>query len=90
MNFKKWIAKLWSAFVKGGSHAATAYIGLAIAHNVESTIPALNLKGLGVVILTSGALAFFRALEESPLPTDETVVVTTETVITKSPNEPKP
>lgn len=74
MNLKQWSKKLLSSAIQGGSHAGGAYLGLAIAHAADATIPALNIKGLCIIIVTSALLKLFNFLEANPIPDDEVKV----------------
>ena len=87
MNIKQWSRKLVGSAIQGGSHAGGAYLGLAIAHAADSSIPALNIKGLCIIIITSALLKLFNFLESNPIPDEETVTVTLTTTTTHS--EPK-
>lgn len=76
MNIRQWSRKLLGSLIQGGSHAGGAYLGLAVAHSMQVDIPALNIKGLCVVVVTSALLKMFNFLESNPVPDDDVVVTT--------------
>lgn len=94
MNLKTWSRKLLSSVIQGGSHAGSAYLGLAVAHAADANIPALSVKALCVVVVTSGVLKFFQFLDVNPLPPDEETLTVTVTKTTphveESKETPKP
>lgn len=101
MKTKQWIVKLAGAFIQGIGHGGSAYVGLALVHTVDATVPVLNLESVGIVVLTSGLLKFFQFLDTNPLPVDEeTTVIHTEVtqtttktlpdITTQTINIPKP
>lgn len=91
MSLKTWARKLLGSLIQGGSHAGGAYLGLAVAHSMQADIPALNIKGLCVVIATSALLKMFNFLESNPIPDDDVTVTTvsaTQTTTVHTPPEP--
>lgn len=91
MNLKQWSKKLLASLIQGGSHAGGAYLGLAIAHSADAAIPALNLKGLCVIIVSSALLKLFNFLESNPIPDDDVTITTVQatktTVVHNTPPE---
>lgn len=71
MKIRKWFRKLVGSLIQGGGHGGSAYLGLLVAHEAYDKIPALNVEGLGVVIVTSALLKFFQFLDTNPLPEDD-------------------
>lgn len=70
MNPKQWASQLLSAVIRGASHAGFAFMGLAVGHSMDATIPALNLKGLAIVLGTSALASLFKFLQDNPIPND--------------------
>ncbi len=70
-RFRIWIQGLGAYVIHGVAAAGGAYIGLATAKGMGMDVPQLNLKQLGIVLLSSGLSSLFAFLRKSPMPKAE-------------------
>ena len=64
---ESWLYGMFNAALIGGATAASSWAGLNAAHSAGLDVPALNLKGMGVVFI-SGALMKLLAYWSQGLP----------------------
>lgn len=89
-NTKTWLHGLFAALIGGGAGAVSSGIAIQFV-SPQSALHTLEL--MGAAFVTSGLLAAFGYLKQSPLPT-ETLQVTEQTIktstVTVTPTETKP
>lgn len=77
---RTWLRGLIGGIIAGAANAGSGFLGMTGAHAVGVDVPSLNLKSLWVLLLTSGLLAAFLYLKQSPLPPDDdTTIIVKET-----------
>ena len=76
-----WFRGLFGGCISAAAGAGSAFLGMTGAHALGVDVPSLNLKSLGVLLLTNGLLSAFLYLKESPLPPydEDTTIVVKET-----------
>ncbi len=85
-SISAWAHGLGAAVIGGAASAGSTWLTMAAAKASGVDVPALNLKALGIIMLTSGILNALLYLKQSPLPSEEEeVTVTTTTTETKTP-----
>lgn len=89
MKTKQWLRKLLGSCMKGGAHAGSAYLALSAAHSSGLDVPAVNFKGLGIMIGVAWLIEFFKFIDQNPLPEEElTTTTTTATIETVTKTNP--
>ena len=68
--FRYWLA-LNATALQAGAHAVKAYVGLALAHTMTDSVPALNWPQLGAVFAFAAIYEAANWLDLHPLPTPE-------------------
>lgn len=67
-NPRAWAYGLVSGVVGGACSSTAAWLGTNVVKAAGIDIPALNLKHLGIILLSAGAFNAFSYLAKSPLP----------------------
>lgn len=68
LRWQNWLHGLFGGIIGGAASAGSAWLGLVAAKSVGVDVPTLNLKALGVILLTSGIASGLAYLKQSPLP----------------------
>src|SRR5262245_47484006 len=68
MDWRHWLYGLMSGTIGGIASAGSAWLGLAAAKASGADVHTLNWRELGIVCLSSGIVAAFAFLKQSPLP----------------------
>jgi hypothetical protein len=63
-----WFRSLIAAGITGGSTAALAWPGMALAKQAGMDVPALNLQAVGVIFVAGALPGMLAYLQKSPLP----------------------
>ena len=72
-NTQKWLKALVAAIVTGASSSGLAALGIATANGLGATVPQLDWKQLGIMLLSGGLVGALAYLKQSPVPPpDET------------------
>jgi len=81
LKWDKWFYALCQTTIGGVASSGAAWLGMLVGSQVDKTVEPLNLKELGIVLVTSTLLHLFFFLKQSPLPAEvtETTVTTTKT-----------
>lgn len=72
LKWDRWLYSLGQAVIGGAASAGSSYIAMLIGNQVTESIPVMNYKTLGFVLLTSAATNLFFFLKQSPLPQEST------------------
>jgi deoxyxylulose-5-phosphate synthase len=85
MDAKQWLAGLVAAVVMGAATAGGSWMAINAAGAAGATVPVLNLKALGIILLVGAGTNLFSFLKQSPIPTSirETTVTVTKEVTNK-------
>ena len=78
-----WLRGLGASVIGGSAGAGGSWLGMAAAKSAGVDVPVLNLKSLGIILLSSALASLFMYLQKSPLPdivTEETVTIKRESV----------
>jgi len=67
---KHWAYGLVSAIITGSTTAGFSSLGVVGANTLGANVPQLNLKQLGVILLSGGVVGCLAYLKQSPLPPD--------------------
>lgn len=67
---KHWAYGLVSAIITGSTTAGFSFLGVAGADSLGASTPQLNLKQLGIILLSGGIVGSLSYLKQSPLPPD--------------------
>lgn len=73
-NLKHWLYTLAKTVIGGVAATGSAWLGTVISAQVDHSIPILEWKQLGSVLVSSSLLNLFFFLKQSPLPDDGTAV----------------
>jgi hypothetical protein len=92
MNIKPedrlWVRGMAQAVIMGAATAGSSWMALVMANGIGLTVPQLNIKALGIILIAGAATNLFSYLRQSPLPTfvqSETTTTTKE--VTKTTGE---
>lgn len=66
----QWIKSLTAAIISGAVNNALGAIGITTANLVGMKIPQLDLKQMGVLMLSGGFIGMLMYLKQSPVPPD--------------------
>lgn len=78
-SWRTWIHGFGATVIGGTASAGAAWLGNAAAKAAGVTeLPDLNLKSLGIILVSSGLLNAFLYLKQSPLPPLETETTDTQ------------
>jgi hypothetical protein len=83
MSFQQWLSGLMAAVIGGGATAGGSWLAINAAGAAGATVPTLNLKALGIILLVGAGTNLFSFLKQSPIPTTirtETTTLTKEVV----------
>lgn len=72
LKWDKWLYALGQTVIGGVASSGAAWLGMLVGNQVDATVQPLNLKELGIVMLTSTLLHLFFFLKQSPLPQEAT------------------
>jgi hypothetical protein len=72
LDFRGWIYSLGASVIGGTATSASAWLGIAAAKSAGVDVPDLNLKALGIILLSGALTNLFAFLAKSPLPPPET------------------
>ena len=64
----RWLRGLVGGFIGGAATAGGAWVGMSAAHSAGADVPLLNIKALGIILLSGGLSSTFAYLKQSPLP----------------------
>ncbi len=73
LNWKVWVYTLAVTVIGGAATAATSWLGMIGAAAAGVDVPSLNLKALGVILLSAALFQTFSFLAKSPLPKPEEI-----------------
>ena len=73
---KAWLHGLLSGAIGGAAAAGTSALGTNVASTLGVPIHALDLKQLGVILVSSGMFNAMLYLKKSPLPEIEVSIIT--------------
>lgn len=65
-----WIKLLIAAIVTGAANTGLSALGIATANGIGANVPQLDLKQLGIMLLTGGIVGALAYLKQSPVPED--------------------
>jgi hypothetical protein len=65
---KIWIRSLVAAVVTGASSTVLSALGVAAANGLGVSVPRLDLKQLGIMLLSGGMIGLLAYLKQSPMP----------------------
>lgn len=80
LKWETWLHGLMAGIIGGAAASGVSWLGMTGAKAAGADVPVLNLKSLGVILLSSGIFNALLYLKQSPLPAISTV---TETTITQ-------
>ncbi len=66
-----WWRSLAAAGITGASSTALSALGIATANGLGASVPQLDLKQLGVMLLSGGVVGLLAYLKQSPVPPGE-------------------
>lgn len=72
LKWDKWFYALVQTTIGGVASSGAAWLGMLVGNQVDASVQPLNLKELGIVLLTSTLLHLFFFLKQSPLPAEVT------------------
>jgi len=72
LKWDKWLYALGQTVIGGVASSGAAWLGMLVGNQVDNTVQPLNLKELGIVVVTSTLLHLFFFLKQSPLPQEAT------------------
>lgn len=82
-SFRVWLRGMIAAVIGGVSSAGLAYLSMNGAAAAGVDVPNLNLKALGIILLTSGLVSLFAYLKQSPIPPSAQIYVQGEDINTQ-------
>ena len=68
MNWKTWLKSLGAAAIGGAATAGSSWAGFAVAQSVGVKVQSLDLKSLGIILLSGAITSALAYLKQSPLP----------------------
>lgn len=80
LTFKQWIEGLVGAVIGGAATAGGSWMAINAAGAAGATVPQLNVKALGIILLVGAATNLFSFLRQSPIPSSST---STQVTVTK-------
>lgn len=66
-----WIKALIASTVTGAASTGLSALGIATANGLGANVPQLDLKQLGVMLLSGGIVGLLAYLKQSPVPPDD-------------------
>jgi len=72
LKWDRWLYALGQTVIGGVASSGAAWLGMLVGNQVDATVQPLNLKELGIVMVTSTLLHLFFFLKQSPLPQEVT------------------
>lgn len=72
LKTSQWLKALVAAVVTGSSSSGLSALGISVADSAGLNIGQLNLKQLGVMLVTGGLVGALAYLKQSPVPPDDT------------------
>lgn len=70
LDWQHWTYSLLKSVIGGAAASGSAWLGTAVAHAISVSVPIMDWRALGAVLVTSSATNLFFYLKESPLPKD--------------------
>lgn len=77
MDTRQWLAGLTAAVIGGAATAGGSWMAINAAGAAGATVPTLNVKALGIILLVGAGTNLFNFLRQSPIPSSSTTVTTT-------------
>jgi len=77
MSLGQWLSSLLAAIVGGAATAGGSWLAINAAGAAGATVPVLNVKALGIILLVGAGTNLFSFLKQSPVPTSIHTKVTT-------------
>lgn len=68
LKWSEWGYALGQTVIGGVASSGAAWLGMLVGNQVDKTVEPLNVKELGIVVITSTLLHLFFFLKQSPLP----------------------
>ncbi len=78
MSLSQWLASLLAAIIGGAATAGGSWLAINAAGAAGATVPTLNVKALGIILLVGAGTNLFSFLKQSPIPTTVHTVKTTQ------------
>jgi hypothetical protein len=72
LKWDKWFYTLAQTTIGGVASSGAAWLGTLVGNQLDAAVQPLNLKELGIVLLTSTILHLLFFLKQSPLPPEVT------------------
>ncbi len=66
-----WWRSLFAAGITGAASTALSAAGIATANGLGANVPQLDLKQVGVMLLSGGVVGLLAYLKQSPVPPEE-------------------
>jgi hypothetical protein len=86
MSLQQWLSGLLAAVIGGAATAGGSWLAINAAGAAGATVPILNVKALGIILLVGAGTNLFSFLKQSPLPSSTTTTqVTLTKEVTKTP-----
>ena len=83
MSLSQWLSSLLAAIIGGAATAGGSWLAINGAGAAGFTVPTLNVKALGIIMLIGSGTNLFAFLKQSPIPmTVHTVKTTQEETVT--------
>jgi hypothetical protein len=71
LKWGDWFYHAGQSVIGGAAAAGSAWLGTSVGHAVSSSIPVLDWRAMGFVLLSSACTNLFFFLKQSPLPPAE-------------------
>ena len=78
MSLSQWLASILAAIIGGAATAGGSWLAINAAGAAGATVPILNVKALGIIMLVGAGTNLFSFLKQSPIPTTVHKVTVTE------------
>ncbi len=69
MSLSQWLTSLFGAIIGGAATAGGSWLAINAAGDLGATVPQLNIKALGIILLVGAGTNLFAFLKQSPIPT---------------------
>lgn len=70
LDWDHWLYSLGKAVIGGMASSGAAWFGTLAGHAINASIPVLDWRALGFIVVTSSLSNLFFFLKQSPLPKD--------------------
>ncbi len=78
MSLAQWLNSLLAAIIGGAATAGGSWLAINAAGAAGATVPTLNVKALGIILLVGSGTNLFAFLKQSPIPQTIHTRVTTQ------------